>query len=201
MLPPRFILQRHGETSWDSTNPVKNRINGWSSEGLDSGGVSQVTAQLPTLKDAGITGILHSDLARARETATLDQEALDVPAVDEYGLRCWFLGMYAGQLEPVVKPLVQFFVDHPDTPVPHGESFHTYIGRLYQTVEKVERYAIRHPDKCLLLVTHGSCIEYLIHRLEGVTPGQKQLSGFPPAGLYDVFYLAGKWQGRMHKGE
>jgi broad specificity phosphatase PhoE len=107
--------------------------------------------------------------------------------------------MYAGQLEEVVKPLVEFFVKHPNTQVPYGESFTTYISRLFYTISKVEDYSIRHPEKCLLVVTHGSCIEYCINRLEGIPPGTKQLSGFPPAGLYDMMFNGTRWVGKEHK--
>lgn len=199
MLRPRFILMRHGETSWDSPNPKLNRINGWSSEGLDPKGQTQVTSQLATLKQAGVTGILSSDLGRAHETASIVSQAIDIPVVGEFGLRCWFLGMYAGQLEPVVKPFVDFFVKHPDTPVPYGESFNTFVNRLFYTLDKVEDFSIRHPDKCLLIVTHGSCIEYLIDRLKGIWPGEKVLSGFPPAGLYDMMFDGSRWVGKDHK--
>jgi broad specificity phosphatase PhoE len=187
---------RHGQTSWDSLDPKLNRINGWSSEGLDPEGKQQVQAQLPPLKEAGITGILSSDLWRAEETANLVGEALDQNVVLEYGLRCWFLGMYAGQKELVAAPLVKFFEQHPDEPVPFGESFSTYSSRVLYTLGKVEDYALRHPEKCLLVVTHGSCIEMYANHLKGLAPGQKQLGGFPPAGLYDVMFSRGRWFGK-----
>lgn len=190
---------RHGQTSWDSVNPKLNRINGWSSEGLDSRGQAQVEAQLPTLKQAGITGILASDLQRAKETAGIVSQVVDTPVVGEHGLRCWFLGMYAGQLEPVVKPLVDYFVKHPEVEVPYGESFNSFVSRLFYTLDKVEDFSIRHPEKCLLVVTHGSCIEYLIDRLAGIWPGEKVLSGFPPAGLYDMMFDGSRWIGKEHK--
>lgn len=193
MLNPRYVLLRHGETSWDSLKPSQNRINGWSSEGLDAEGVSQVEEALPTLREAGITHILSSDLERAEETAKIVGEDLQVPVASEYGLRCWFLGMYAGQLESVVKPLVDFFVAHPDTTVPHGESFNSWMGRLDYTNIKIKSFALRHPESCLLVVTHGSCIEHIISEATGKSGGP--LASFPPAGVFNLMFNGHSWLG------
>jgi len=199
MLPARFVLMRHGDTSWDSSDPKLNRINGWSSEGLDSRGQAQVAASIPTLAEAGLTGILTSDLERAEETARLVGEALGLQAVSEYGLRCWFVGMYAGQREVVVDPLIQFFINHPLEPIPCGESWQTATNRFMHTLGVVEDYALRHPDKCLLVVTHGSPIQMYRDSLLGYEPGSRELSGFPPAGLLNVMYLNGTWHAKETK--
>ena len=69
-----IVLMRHGADSPD-------RYGGWSPYGLTEEGREQVRKARASLLDKGIEEIYSSDLPRARETAEIVAEALELPIV------------------------------------------------------------------------------------------------------------------------
>ncbi len=76
----RILLVRHGQTAWNAAG----RLQGHTDIELDDTGRAQALALAQTLGDAGVTRVWSSDLLRARQTASIIAEHLQLaaPAVD-----------------------------------------------------------------------------------------------------------------------
>ena len=69
------LLTRHGETRWNE----QGRVQGWAPVELTATGRAQARAAANTLADRDVTELVTSDLRRARETADVLADTLDVP--------------------------------------------------------------------------------------------------------------------------
>lgn len=87
-----IYLMRHGADSPD-------RYGGWSEYGLSEEGRRQVHAAKELLSDKGIEAIYASDLTRARETAKIVAEHLDLPVTYLPAFRESNNGYLAGMLK------------------------------------------------------------------------------------------------------
>jgi len=72
----RLLLARHGETSWNALG----RLQGHTDIALNEVGRDQARALAEQLRDAAITSVVTSDLARARETGEIIAAALGLAA-------------------------------------------------------------------------------------------------------------------------
>jgi probable phosphoglycerate mutase len=181
----------------DSRDPNLDRINGWIPTHLDERGIKEAHADGSKLRHAGITGILASDLTRTRDTANIFGEILHMSPAFDMGLRSRNMGILAGQLAVAAKPTLEVFNRHPDIAIPGGESYEDYIRRWRKTFEKIQEFAQKFPEKCLLGVTHSMNIADATAIAEGKEPSGDLPSGIPPAGLMRFWFGDGAW--RMEK--
>ncbi|HEX4224067.1 MAG TPA: histidine phosphatase family protein, partial [Pseudonocardiaceae bacterium] len=98
-----LFLVRHGQSTWNA----EGRCQGQSSDagGLSAQGRAQALAtaeelakKLATEREPRAEAILASDLLRARQTAQIIAEVLDLPVQLDAGLREQSLGQLEGQL-------------------------------------------------------------------------------------------------------
>jgi broad specificity phosphatase PhoE len=89
----RLILARHGETAWNALG----RLQGHTDIELNDTGRDQARALAERLRRAGLTAVVTSDLARARQTGAIVAAALDLPPpATEPGLRERRFGVFEG---------------------------------------------------------------------------------------------------------
>src|SRR5580698_2711061 len=74
MAPRLVFLARHGETDWN----VAGRWQGHTDVPLNANGRAQALSVAEALRGAGLSGVVSSDLSRARETAKIVGESLGV---------------------------------------------------------------------------------------------------------------------------
>jgi len=76
----RILLARHGETAWNALG----KLQGHTDIALNDVGRDQARALASGVRDAGITAVWTSDLARSRETGEIVAGVLglDAPTVD-----------------------------------------------------------------------------------------------------------------------
>ncbi|NLJ33255.1 MAG: histidine phosphatase family protein [Firmicutes bacterium] len=160
-----FYLVRHGVTEWNR----QRRIQGQLDIALTKEGREQARRAGQALMGKGIEYIYTSDLGRARETAQLIAEKLQLPiAGTRRELREIDFGRWEGmtldeikEKEPEAYALRQ--ENMIDTPTPGGESFRMMAERSLGCIQDL---AARHPHDKIAVVTHGGPIIYILGAIE-----------------------------------
>lgn len=159
-----LYVMRHGRTVLDD----EHRSDGWLDYPLsDEGRVGLMTSQR-FLKLIPVTKVFASTLKRVHETAEIVLSGIlsgpKLTAADE--TRTWNMGVLIGGKKRPNKPLVKFFMAHPDQMPPHGESMHDFNRRLmtwtFQRMRELQR-----GEGPYLLVTSGSCCRELSRVITG----------------------------------
>lgn len=154
-----LLLVRHGETDWNRDG----RWQGHSDTHLNDVGREQA-ARLAAELD-GVDVVYASDLARARETAEILAEPLDLTVRQDKRLRERSFGGWEGKTGPQIE--AEFPDAHARWLAGEGpgaddaEPFAHFAARVRSFLEDV---LARHPDETVLLVTHGGSIR-VIHAL------------------------------------
>lgn len=132
------LLTRHGETRWNE----QGRVQGWAPVGLTAAGRAQARAAASALADRGVTELVTSDLRRARETADVLADTLDVPVreSDAWRERNWgaLQGLPAESLLDRFPWLDLCVNDDAATARPDGgESWRDVQGRVLDAFESL----------------------------------------------------------------
>jgi broad specificity phosphatase PhoE len=132
-----LLLVRHGETDWNA----EGRLQGHTDRPLSDYGRDQARQLADDLATEAFDVIYASDLARARETAEIVAERLDVPVNVDPDLREKNWGTWEGltSTERLDVELV-------------GESTEEHTRRMLAALGRI---AARHPRGRVLVVTHG----------------------------------------------
>lgn len=133
-----LLLVRHGETDWNA----ERRWQGHADIPLNARGREQAAELAAQLAGKPIEAIYSSDLSRARDTAEIVGGHLGIPVVTDPDLREVDVGPIEG-LTAEESQRVEGW---------HGESKEAHAAR---TLAAINRIASRHPDGCVLVVTHG----------------------------------------------
>lgn len=133
-----LLLVRHGETDWNADG----RLQGQTDRPLSDFGRRQARQLADELADEELEAIYSSDLSRARETAEIVAERLELPVVLDPDLREKDWGTWEG-LTAVERDRVEFV----------GESTGEHGERILRALRRISE---RHPgDGRVLVVTHG----------------------------------------------
>jgi broad specificity phosphatase PhoE len=132
-----LLLVRHGETDWNADG----RLQGHTDRPLTDFGRRQARQLAEELSEQELEAIYSSDLARARETAEVVGERLELPVVLDPDLREKNWGTWEG-LTAVERDRVEFA----------GESTQEHQERILGALRRI---AARHPGGRVLVVTHG----------------------------------------------
>lgn len=142
---------------------------GWSSFGLVPEGIEQAKRLGLYLKEKkeeyGVNKVVSSDLVRAKETAEILAEALEVPVTFDERLREADNGELAGMPneEALEKyPALFWSTLEPDECYPNGESPNQFFTRIKMWYEAfLEEY--KDFEGNVLAVTHGGVINVVYH--------------------------------------
>lgn len=169
---PRMIchlcLIRHGETDWN----LARRMQGHIDIALNERGRAQARALAKSLASERFAAIYASDLARARETASLSAEALGLAVTAEPQLRERHYGEFQGRTyaesEAAFPEAYQRFISRDvEADFPGGgESLNRFFARVGSALEAI---ADRHAGERVLVVTHGGVLD-MAHRLASPLP-------------------------------
>jgi probable phosphoglycerate mutase len=160
-------LARHGETE----DNVARRVQGWCDPPLNPRGIEQAHALAQKLSDTPIAAVYSSQLARARQTATVVCEHLGVSlTVDERlaeSRRGEWEGRFAWELE-LEYPDLWAAWKQPDSDFrfPGGESLAEHADRVREALADIRRGPLP-----ALAVCHGGTIRcaLLSEQPEGVS--------------------------------
>lgn len=163
----RLLLLRHGQSTWNA----ERRWQGWADAPLSELGERQAIDAATHLGDAGLTQVISSDLQRARRTAELVADALDLgPVAVEPDLRERNVGSFTGLLMEEIRerwPDCFDAVSGRLIAVPDGESDDDLWDR---TIPALLRIGTSWPGETVLVVSHGGVIRNIERHLGAQPP-------------------------------
>ncbi|MBM7614094.1 histidine phosphatase family protein [Alkaliphilus hydrothermalis] len=155
----KIYLVRHGETNWN----IQGRTQGWQDSSLTNEGLRQASLVAERLKWEKIDVVFSSNLKRAKSTAHIIADELNVPCHLTEGLKEMGFGLWEGL---TVEEIRQQFPNELDqwhtTPhtamIPEAEDLIAAQKRMVYFFEEV----IQREEENILLVSHGTSIKLLL---------------------------------------
>ncbi|WP_417067854.1 histidine phosphatase family protein [Niveibacterium terrae] len=163
-----LCLIRHGETDWN----LARRMQGHIDIALNARGQAQARALAKSLTGQSFSAIYASDLARARETASVSAQELGLAVTTEPLLRERHYGDFQGRTyeesrQAFPEAYERFIARDVDADFPGGgESLTIFFARVRAALEAI---AARHSGSHVLVVTHGGVLD-MAHRLASHLP-------------------------------
>ncbi len=160
----QLYLARHGQTD-DNIPPV--RFQGQSDTPLNEHGRQQAAKLASSCDGLGIEMLFSSNLSRARETAALIAERLNVSVnIDERLAEGW-RGRWEGHLFDEVKKsepdkFAEWLRAEQDFRFPEGESLAEHRERSLDAITDIAGQG-----KCSLIVAHGGTIRLILLAASG----------------------------------
>lgn len=145
----KICLIRHGETDWNAMG----KIQGKTDIPLNENGTRQAQQCRDYLKDSNWDIIVTSPLKRAKQTAFIINEALQLQVVE----MAEFMERSFGDAEG--KTREERAILYPDQQYPNQESREELVNRIMNGLEKI---LVQFPDQKVLLVAHGAVIHTLL---------------------------------------
>ncbi len=206
--PTRIWMVRHGQTDWN----LQRRIQGHTPTELNATGRAQAVFLANWLSAQSFSAIWSSDLPRARQTAEIIGERLNLPVHTTTKLRERNLGAFEGKTWEEIRtiragsggsPLE--FGDLADwTGVPGVETDGDLWARAAAVIDEL---CADDAGTNILAVTHGGVIKHVIWHVLGLAAGtprrfplsngliaiiEPRKEGRYLAGLFDAGMLAGQ---------
>ncbi|MEK4668771.1 histidine phosphatase family protein [Niallia sp. FSL R7-0271] len=174
-----ICLIRHGETDWNSLGKIQGRTD----IPLNSNGIRQAEQCRDYLKETSWDLIITSPLMRAKETAAIINESLNLPIVE----MAEFIERSFGDAEGKTKEERQ--VLYPDMLYPNAEPYWELAERLKQGLADILQ---SYPQQKVLLVAHGAVIHTILRILsnEEITLDNTYLTN---ACISNIHYKDSKW--------
>src|ERR1035441_1477724 len=128
------ICQRHGQTTLNAKKAYRGRLD----PRLNPKGIEQAEDAADNLKNEGIKveRVISSPLLRAMETADIIAEAYDLPVIQDRGLLSFDVGFLGGKDKEDFGEILTYFIEHPKSVVPDGESLDDLEQRTFEFFEK-----------------------------------------------------------------
>ena len=150
-----ILLARHGETDH---NVPPQRVQGWIDIPLNDRGREQARGLAEALRDEGLAAIYSSHLSRARETAEIAAEALDLPVIEDERLAESNRGRWEGRLlEEIERDEPELWAawrrGGEDFRFPGGESLREHADRVAAALAEV-----RSGPLPAVVICHGGTI-------------------------------------------
>ncbi len=164
----RLALVRHGQSTWNALG----RWQGQADPPLSPLGEEQAAEAAEQLRDTGVTGVVTSDLVRARRTGQIVADAIGLgpvavcPDLGEYDVGDW-----SGLTKPEIEKRwpgqqAEWFGGRLPT-TPGGEGRIPFDRRVMGAVLRLAAEAA--PGSVLVVVTHGGVIR-AVERATGAAP-------------------------------
>jgi len=153
----KLYFVRHGEST---ANVLRVFSNNDHTHPLSERGLEQARALACSLAGLTFDRIYTSPILRARQTAQILADALQVPLQIADALREWDVGIYEGSADPAgweAHARVQdlWFNHHDvDARMPGGESFREIKGRFFPFIQGL-LLTEQSPETSIILVGHG----------------------------------------------
>ena len=153
-------LVRHGEYEL-------NKVGGWTDDHLSSAGIKQIKS-LKDLIDDKYDLFVSSDLVRAKESATILNEKLNMDIVYDNGFREINSGVLNNITIDEIRKSPSMWIDYTklkmDEAFPEGDSPNSFFNRVKQAFINLISNNI---GKKILLVTHSGVITVILCLING----------------------------------
>lgn len=156
-----LYLIRHGQTQWNA----EHRMQGFGDSPLTELGNLQATWARDAFRNKQFAAIYASTSLRALHTAEIIRGSRHQSITTYKDLRELSMGSWEGRTVDEIKQQdskeYQLFWEHPQLyrPSNGGE---TYAELQNRVVELTQKLIQRHPDQCLLIVSHTIAIKSLL---------------------------------------
>ncbi len=158
----QLIVVRHGETDWNRFE----RLQGQQDIPLNEQGIKQVVLLSKKWKEENIElkAIYTSDLLRAKLTAEIIGESLQVPIYIHQGLRERYFGLVEG------KTIAEIQRVEPDFSTLRSEQYpHLLIESVAETklriVKTIEEIRTKHLGEKIAVISHGGTITAFLRHI------------------------------------
>lgn len=180
MLPAKpFYLIRHGESE---ANAAQLAVGGGIDSQLTEKGINQAKTLAPYMDTLEIKPAVvhHSTMSRAKDTAHILNEPLNLKTHEWYNLREHEIGDWENQPWDIVHPLLADKVLPPN-----GETYSVFAQRIQSVFTDI----LNQSDDLPMIVCHGGVFHALGLIYEyGISPIQNcHLHYFEPENLFDQF--------------
>lgn len=171
-----FYYIRHGQTDWN----VTGRFQGRQDIPLNTTGITQAHSAKALLADLPITHIYSSPLSRARVTADIANEALNLPLTEIPDLMECNFGVLEGTLRSASAKGANFSQEWRDGITPEkAETYINFTKRVFTAIN-----SILEQDGTPLIVAHGA-VFWPVHThmqlsMEGEMPNAHPVHLSPP---------------------
>lgn len=160
-----FYLARHGETQWN----IEHRIQGQLDSPLTEKGQQQALQLAALCQPLNITQILTSYLGRAKQTAEVCAQQLQLPMTAFAGIEERDFGLWQGKQTAEMST----HIDYPeitaqvtDCKPEQGESAKQLLARFEDALK--QQFLIK-PDDCYLIITHGDVLRCFMSQFLATT--------------------------------
>lgn len=127
-------LVTHPETATDK----QGRVHGNLDTPLTEAGHRQADRIGESLKGKGIKRIHASPKIRAQQTARAINKHTGAPITTHGELSPWDLGNLSGSKTSAMRPVLDYFSNHPERPVPSGEAKNDMLTRYKKFMHTVK---------------------------------------------------------------
>ncbi|MEM8860097.1 MAG: histidine phosphatase family protein [Chloroflexota bacterium] len=154
----RLILVRHGQTEWN----IERRYQGQTDTQLTDFGRSQMLQTVEMLSSRSVDQIFSSPLTRAKESANIVAQGLNLEVLIEPRFKEMSLGTWEGQSYVLGRQTNEWFES-----APHGgETGEQFRGRIKDWLQDQEP-SDANSEKTILIVVHGLVVQVILSELLG----------------------------------
>lgn len=178
----RIELIRHGQTDWNRDG----RLQGSSDIPLNDTGRAQAVETAAVLADQGLSAIVSSPLMRARETARIIAEILDIDLGSTYDD---LIERDYASLEGAVP--TEQIPDEPDAAFPDIEPREAVTARGMRAIAEIRdtRLPLDGPDATVAAVCHGTIIRFVLSEILG-----EEIPHIHNAAINEIEWVDGAWR-------
>ncbi|PKR76884.1 histidine phosphatase family protein [Halalkalibacillus sediminis] len=144
-----ICLIRHGETDWNK----QKRLQGATDIPLNDTGIQQANEVRRLLRDSDWDLIVTSPLSRAKRTAEIINEDLQLPLLELDELKERSFGIGEGMFFEDIKG------KYPNREFENKEPTEDFQFRIMQGIDQLSE---KYPSKKILLVAHGAVINMIL---------------------------------------
>nr|WP_249308211.1 histidine phosphatase family protein [Lederbergia citrea] len=171
---------RHGETDWNALG----KIQGKTDIPLNKNGIQQAQECREFLKDSKWDVIITSPLKRAKQTAEIINEGLNVPLIEMDN----FSERYFGDAEGMT--LEERLTAYPDKNYPNQEDRLSFINRIMAGIKTINQ---KYGNRKVLLVVHGAVINAILATLSNGKIGSGKTT-LINACISNIHFHEEKWE-------
>lgn len=175
-----ICLVRHGETDWNALGKLQGRTD----IQLNKTGIIQAEECSEFLKSSQWDVIITSPLKRAKQTAEIINENLNVPLIEMKD----FLERDYGDAEGMV--LEERISAFPDKSYPNQEDRLTLNNRIMTGIQEINQ---KYEENKILLIAHGAVINAILTVLSNgkIGSGKTKLLN---ACISNIYFHQDRWQ-------
>jgi 2,3-bisphosphoglycerate-dependent phosphoglycerate mutase len=189
----RFLVLRHGETSWNA----EGRIQGQLDAALSERGREQAQALGRALAEEKIDELWSSDLSRARDTARALPAAARLGIKEDTRLRERHFGILQGLLYAEAEAqyperIAGYHKSAPGEDFVSGESLTEFYRRASGFFASLSETTP--PGRTIAVATHGGVVSCLYRFANQIPLSEQRTWAMPNAAINEFLFDADKWQ-------